>query len=489
VWQTALGTILSFVQIKVLSNFLSADDFGLFASLRGLSLLLSLLAAHGLPQLLVRFLPVHEATRDRTGAMRLVGVSFASAGALLLLLLLTAFVLRGGLLAFVDSSRITGELALWFAIATAGVLFRQVLYAGLQGLRRMIPLVSIDLAALTAALACMVYFRDALSIELLFRILGTVDMIVIAAALPWFFQLIAARGGSAAASSPISYRRYLPSAVGISLVAAAFTDVDRFLIALVLPVELIALFHIGARVTRSTNRFLAVPTVAIQPEIARLHAERRLEDIESATRIFLKINVLVAVLAGFTIAIFARDIVVLVASARYGSAAPLIALLSACIPLTSATAPLTTAMKATDRVRGAFRADLAWAGAYVVLAVVLGATLGLIGIGLANLFACLLQLAVAIRLSDLQGGGRMVVVLFRKIVVALAIAQLPLVAASLFLREPGALFLGLRVVLFAGGCLAYAFMLKALHVLDDRERKAIATALRARGLGRWLKFV
>ena len=59
-FQTGMATVLTLLQVKILATHLPQAEFGLFASLRGLSLFLSLLAANGIPQLLVRFLPAHE---------------------------------------------------------------------------------------------------------------------------------------------------------------------------------------------------------------------------------------------------------------------------------------------------------------------------------------------------------------------------------------------------------------------------------------------
>ena len=74
---TALGvaavltTLFTFAQVKVLSNSLSMEAFGVLASLRGLSLLFSMLAANGLPQLLTRFLPSHQALGEKGAMLRL----------------------------------------------------------------------------------------------------------------------------------------------------------------------------------------------------------------------------------------------------------------------------------------------------------------------------------------------------------------------------------------------------------------------------------
>ena len=67
---TAVSTLLTFLQMKILASSLPLAAFGLFASLRGLSLLVSILAANGFPQALVRFLPEHAARGERRVAVR-----------------------------------------------------------------------------------------------------------------------------------------------------------------------------------------------------------------------------------------------------------------------------------------------------------------------------------------------------------------------------------------------------------------------------------
>ena len=64
VFQTTLATLITLAQVKILANHLPQGEFGLFASMRGLSLLVSMIAANGLPQLLVRYLPTREADGD-----------------------------------------------------------------------------------------------------------------------------------------------------------------------------------------------------------------------------------------------------------------------------------------------------------------------------------------------------------------------------------------------------------------------------------------
>ena len=67
---TVVSTVLTLAQMKILAASLPLAVFGLFASLRGLSLLVSILAANGFPQALVRFLPEHAARGEHRVAVR-----------------------------------------------------------------------------------------------------------------------------------------------------------------------------------------------------------------------------------------------------------------------------------------------------------------------------------------------------------------------------------------------------------------------------------
>jgi len=73
---TVFAAVLTLVQLKILAAFLAPEDFGLFAALRGFSLLVAMLAANGFPQLLIRFLPYHESKKQLSRALVLSGLCF-----------------------------------------------------------------------------------------------------------------------------------------------------------------------------------------------------------------------------------------------------------------------------------------------------------------------------------------------------------------------------------------------------------------------------
>jgi O-antigen/teichoic acid export membrane protein len=152
VFQTVAATLLTLLQVKLLANYLPQDTFGLLASMRGLSLLIATLAANGLPQLLVRFIPVHEARRERRGALRLIAVcSLLSLAGLAAAIAVTQAAGRWTF-RFVPAGTLSAELALWFYLTTLGVMLKLVLYGGLNGLRRLASQVMLETLSLLAVL-------------------------------------------------------------------------------------------------------------------------------------------------------------------------------------------------------------------------------------------------------------------------------------------------------------------------------------------------
>jgi O-antigen/teichoic acid export membrane protein len=279
------------------------------------------------------------------------------------------------------------------------------------------------------------------------------------------------------------YLSYLVWAVGLSLVALAFTDVDRYLLAQVISLELLALFHIGSRVGRLANRLLGVANIAFQPEVTRLDTEGREETVVRSTRIFLKFNSAIAVFVTAFIVIFAREIIVLVSSDGYTGAVPLLVILAVSFPLTTMTAPITSVMKALDQIREALLCDLAWAVAYVVLIVALAPPLGLVGVGLAHLCACVAQLLLAVRISKLPLASRYVFGLGARLFAAGLVSFVPVLLIDAVIETSSIWFSGLEVLLFVSGALVFRRMLRALNVFDPNERSTLADLLEARRLG------
>jgi O-antigen/teichoic acid export membrane protein len=471
----------------------------MFVALRGFSILIATLAANGLPNLLVRFLPVYESKRQRSRAIRLSSASLAAAAILIALLGMIVHRLHPFFFSFLDPAVAVGDLLFWFYAATFATALKLVLYGGLNGLRRLPIQVVLEICSLLAVLVWIVLARDGLDIVILFRILGTVNILTLLAGLPFFFAVVhrstapevsGARGDEGAMITKQDYRGYLFWSIGLSLVALAFTDVDRYLLSQVIALEAVSLFHISARVTRLANRLIGIPNLALQPELSRLDSEGRRERAEYATKLFLKMNTIIAVLLTLLIISFAREIVLVIASDQYLGAVPVMILLALSLPLSTITAPITTVMKGLDQIREALLSDLAWAAGYVTLLIVLGRRFGLIGVGLAQIAACLLQLLVASRLSRMAFPGGFVFGLFGKLAAGGVTAFMPVLAVGILLGGLEMhLLLPLKILLVAAGCLVYPRFLASLGVFSAEEKEAfdsISTHRSLRLVGKWI---
>lgn len=488
---TVVTTVLTLVQVKILAGFLPPDEFGLFAALRGFSLLIALVAANGLPQLLVRFLPYHESRKHMTSAVTLSGVCFLG-----VLFLLSVFVFvvehnRHLFLDFVPAGTLSSGFLLWFYATTLGLSLKFALYGGLNGLRRLSAQVGLELISLGVQVAWIYMWRDRLDMTNLFMIMGIASLGTCVVGIPLYFIRLARDtrpaqdDGEAGRSGvlPVSdYRRYWYGATGLSVVAIAFTDVDRYVLSQVLTLEMLSLFHIGSRILRFANRFLSVPVLAFQPEVTRCVAEGRSETIDRSTRVFVKFNVALSMVVVFGLLTAAPEIIRLIANTRYDGAVTLLMILALSIPFTAMTAPLTAVMKAADQVRQAFYCDLMWAVTYVSLLLVLGGYYGLTGAGLAQLAASLVQVSMAVSLSRLGFTGGFLAGVLGKTILCGLVAFAPILLVNGFFPDiPFSVLV--KAVLLLVAVIVFRIMARSVSVFTPDERGTLEQMLAKHGLG------
>jgi len=484
---TVLSTLFTFAQVKILAAFLSLEMFGLFAALRGLSLLVSMVASNGLPQLLVRFLPLYEARGDARSALRLSAVCAAATAGALVLSIAVVHALRSRLFSEVPALQMTPRFEAWFYATTVAVTLKLLLYGGLNGLRRLGAQTWLESASLLVQVAWIFLVRDRLDLETLFFVMGTVSLATVVVGAPWYLMHLRSDTRSAAVPAEAalgvpSAASYWAGAAGLSVVAMAFTDVDRYVLSSVLALELLSLFHIGSRVVRLANRLLSIPVLAFQPEVSRLDAQGRGEDVDVSTRVFLKFNIVTSLFIATGLIVFSSEIIELIANASYLPARALLVILAASIPLTAMTAPLTAVMKALDQVRRALYCDLVWAATYVTALLVLGHRFGLVGAGLAQGVACVLQLTLAGALTRMRLVPLAVPALLRG-ALACAVAYAPAAAAA-WLPGPALLRVSVRVLLVAAGLWLFKRALSVLGILGADERERLARLLGQGSVGR-----
>jgi O-antigen/teichoic acid export membrane protein len=497
--QTIFAISVTFLQVKILAAFLSMETFGLFASLRGLSLLVATLAANGFPQLLIRYLPEFESRHKRRAAVALYGVSILVSCVLLFAGLFIIGGFKKTFFDFMPTSVFTGGLFFWLCATTCGWMLKLLMYGGLNGMRRLTIHAVMDIIALVVQLGWIFIERHQLDLTRLFQITGIVSLAEALTGCAIILLLLTrskgqgssggARHGAAGEDSP-RYASYWGWAVGLSVVAIAFSDVDRYLLSQVIALEMLALFHIASRISRLANRLLGVPNFAFQPEVTRLQAEGRAARTIESTRVFIKFSAAVSVFVASLVIAFTGEMITIVANSSYMGAASLLMIFAFSMPLSAITAPLTSVMKASDRVRGALYCDLAWAVVYVCLLVTLSHRMGIIGAGLAQLFACVSQLFLATRLSHLPMRTGFAVDLLLRLGVCAAASFGPLFVVEIVFGWTSLETLTLvKLALFIFAVIVFKKMLIVMNVVTSEERGTLLGMLSNRNLRRAVGWI
>ncbi|HVO77222.1 MAG TPA: hypothetical protein VMT60_04485, partial [Candidatus Bathyarchaeia archaeon] len=340
----AASVVFTLMQLSILSRFLSGDDFGLFVVLRGFSLLLGTVILIGLPQVLVRFLPTFEARNDPSSTILVFTVSAAVVAVLGVGLYYTSGLwqrMMPGELRGLISSR---GLIAWLALASVTLALKMLLYGAFNGLREMRMQMLLELSYLALFTGYMVVERGRLTVERLFAAVFVFNLVVFVAGVP---VLVRQARRLAAATIPASDGIVVPNlfaywagSICLSIVALAFTDVDRFVMSSVLPMAAISLFHVASRVDVLLKRFLGLPILAAQPEITRVYEEGRWGDIADRIGLFTKGIVAAALFCTAVFAVIGRDVIVLLSGRTYADSYRILLILLPTVPLAAVTAPL-----------------------------------------------------------------------------------------------------------------------------------------------------
>jgi O-antigen/teichoic acid export membrane protein len=406
IFLTASGVasvIFTLVQLSILSRFLSGDDFGLFVTLRGFSLLLGAVILLGLPQVLVRFFPTFEARNEAGKAILIFFLSSAVVAVLgAALYFASGFwerLMPAGLRGLIASR----ELVAWLALSSVTLALKMLLYGGFNGLREMRLQMLLEIVYLAVFTAYMVVERDRLTVELLFAAMFVLNLGVFLAGIPLLVKR-SRRGAPPAGAAPAgivvpTHFSYWTGSFCLSIVALAFTDVDRFVMSSVLPMAAISLFHVASRVDVLLKRFLGLPVLAAQPEITRVYEEGRWDDIAARIGLFTKGLVAGALLCTALFAVIGRDVIVLLSGKTYAASYRILLILLFTVPLAAVSAPLMATMRSLHFIKWAVVCDFLWMAGYFGTFVPFVSAMGVEGMAVSQVLASIVQMAAAILLA------------------------------------------------------------------------------------------
>ncbi len=395
--QGAGGSIFGILQIKLFTLSLGREGYSLFLVLRGLAVLMAAVAVMGLPQLAQRFLPQVETRGERGRVLRSLALLLAGA--------LVAFALVALL-----SGRFWAQLAGHFtAEHSGGDLFRETLLLALslglaelvsgfyQGLRRMGPMALAEILSLAGLTLHLFLMREGLHAGLAMNLFSawflarTLALLVL---LPrWLPRAGENRGGPPLRIDRRQLLDYWLLSLPLRWLGLAYFELDRYVIGMVAALELVALFHVPARLVGVSKRFLAAPVLSFQTEVSRLYEERREGELATGLQLFLRGQLALSLWIAAALFLLGKPLLLLVSTGDYLSSLPLLGLLLITLPLGSLVAVLEAALRGLDGLRPVLLGNLFWALAYYGNLPWLIRELGLPGLGLAQLAAGALQAA------------------------------------------------------------------------------------------------
>ncbi len=394
----ATNTVLSFLQIKLLTRFLSQSALGEYSATFAIGAIVSVLAAVGLPTVVLRYTAKYDALGAVHRIARLLLLAWGLILALAVVLIAVVAKLAPLILPRLYSLPPSAENVLLATAVFIATALRQVTYAGFDGLRRMTypaALENLNVAVITAGILA---FHDRLSVPLLLGMSLGSGLLTFVIATVLLVRVLRTMGGERREPSQAIGSGPLPPLLaditpfwwGAALngvIGIGFGYADKLLVSLFLSFELVSIFFVAERVTFLFKRLLAVPLQVAAPEITRRWELGRREELRHDVGFLIKVQFAVAILLAALVLVAAEAAVLLVADSSFLAAAGLLRVLTISVVLMAAYAPITTLLRAIERIGLALASDVIWLGCYVGLGVVLMPKLGLHGIVLAHLAA------------------------------------------------------------------------------------------------------
>ncbi len=400
----AASVVFTLVQLSILSRSMSENDFGLFVALRGFSLLLGTVMLVGLPQVLVRFLPSYQA---RCAPRRALAVFFASTAVVIVigaLLYATSGAWEGIIPARMRGLMPSSAVMPWLVLSSITLALKLLLYGGFNGLREMKFQTVFECGFLAVFTAYIISARSRLEVGPLFEVMFIANGVLFLAGIPVYARHVSRlmRGEVQTASCEVvlpSLATYWVGSIALSVVALAFSDVDRFVMSSVLPMAAVSLFHVASRVDVLIKRFLGLPILAAQPEITRVYEEGRWGDIAGRIGLFTKGLLIAALFCVSLFAVIGKAVIVVLSGKAYADSYPIVLILLPTVPLAAVAAPLLATMRSLHFMRWAVLCDFLWMVVYFGTFFLFVSVVGVKGMAVAQLIASAVQTSAAIVLA------------------------------------------------------------------------------------------
>ncbi len=366
--------ILAFVQMKILTTYLTKREVGTFYGAQALGLILSGIAQFGFPMVFARFFPKYQAERREERIKDLFFLATIVYWGIVLFELPIITLLK--VLINVTPLREVMLLA-FFTYSIYGYLI--LTGRAYTGLRKMHLTALFTLATLITFNVVLFKTRKSLTVHsvLLTLLLVTLPFLLIAIIIlkPIPQKLTDIK---TTAKEIKSYGTY---SFLVSLLSPFFMYLDRFLVAIFLPLDMAALFQIARRIELAVRQAFSVPLNVLAPEFSYLWEtdtdkdQKHLKGFSSFSRIYH----LMAALA-FTLMMFlGKPFIRLISTREYLSAYPYMLTLLFGTLIASLFVPYMLMARSSGRMRSYFFGDLVFVVSYLILVIMLVKPFGLWG--------------------------------------------------------------------------------------------------------------
>lgn len=384
------------LHVKLLTRWLTPDQFGLYSSVFALGSVLSGLAELGFSVVLPRYGATMEAAGRPRAFRRLVwsAVSLWAVSGTFLCLLVGMF---STLAVSQDGpAHVSPGLLVLGLGASLTFSLRSFSSAAFQGLRRMRPALVLELAYMLGLTIWFVAYRDVLDPTrvfvgfLVFGLLAGVAGFVA-------FHRMAPRDapGEVPESTRSILRSIAPFWAGAFLttvVAISLENADRLILATLVPLSAVGAWHVAGRISLFLRKSLFVFQQVAGPEFAWKWARGAREELVGDVVLFMKVEWIIGVMLSVGVALLARFGVLMVSNDHYLEAVPALTAMAGSMTVLCLSAPLTMFLRAGGRIDITVVAEVIWLCGSLLVGTLLLPSLGLMGFGLGGVVAAILAL-------------------------------------------------------------------------------------------------
>lgn len=379
------------LQIKILTHWLTPGEFGLFASVFALGVLLGSLADLGFSVVLVRYGAKFDAEGRPTALADLLRLGLALWLAAGLAIGLLLYLSAGPLAARIGRPGVTAGLLCLGFFAALSFSLRAFASAAFQGRRRMMPALGLEISYMVGLTALFLFFREKLSAAAVFWCFLGWSATVGAGGILVFFR---EGGGSLRRGLKLvpEIRSFWGGSLATAVVAIALENADRLVLAALLPFESVASWHVAARISLFTRKILFVPQQVAKPELAFKWERGAADPVRQDLALFSRLEWVLGLLLAVPVVLGARAGIVLASDARYLAAEPALVVLAGALPILCLQAPLTTFLRASGHIWVSVTGESIWLLAFLGAGTALLPRWGLGGFALGQMIAATLTL-------------------------------------------------------------------------------------------------